>query len=277
MHWVIDRSLGRRNALGQGGEAGYEHLIETLERTQTSYSLVRKIPFSGVLIHPDDEGPDHKPITLEIEGRVFVCGTLSMKATAEQHGWTPGYVDGADQEELIAAWGSHMLNHTAVIGKFSEVEPPAEEFFARPVDDSKSFAGTTFTRPEWIDWKSRVMDIQNSGASIRADDLVMLAPLQKIFAEYRLFVINGKIVTGSRYKLGSRVFYTTDLPPDMLDYARSRLAEYCPRRALCLDIAHIDDDDPFRVIETNSISSAGFYACDMNVFVNAINAEYEND
>jgi hypothetical protein len=80
MHWIVDRSLGRRNALGQGGEAGYEHLIAALERSETPYTLVRKIPFSGTLIDPEDEGPDPKPITLDIPGKVFICGTLSMKA-----------------------------------------------------------------------------------------------------------------------------------------------------------------------------------------------------
>lgn len=271
MHWVVDRSLGRRNAVGQGGEAGYDGLITALERSNTPYTLVRKIPFSGTLIDPDDTSRDPQPVTLDITGPVFICGTLSMKLTAAEYGWTPGYVDAPDYPELILNWGHHMLNSEARIGKFSEITPFADEFFARPIDDSKSFAGTTFTAPEWEEWRASVVGLQTSAASIQPDDLVMLAPLKHIYAEYRLYVIGGQIVTGSRYKLGSRVFYTTDLDPSMLDYARERISEYCPREALCLDIAHVAGDEPYRVIETNAISSAGFYACDMNIFVNAIN------
>ena len=274
MHWVIDRSLGRRNALGQGGEAGYESLIAALEHSQTPYTLVRKIPFSGDLIDPDDTSPDPQPITLDIEGPVFVCGTMAMANTARHYGWSPGYIDAPDQQQLIEAWGHHMLNYEARIGKFSEIVPPAAHFFARPVDDSKSIAGTVFEREQFEEWRERVMRVQGSDTTIKADDLFMMAPIRKIFAEYRLYVMDGKIATGSRYKLGSRVFYTTDLDPAMLDYARARIAEFCPRRALCLDIAHIEGDEPYKVIETNAISSAGFYACDMQIFVNSINGMY---
>lgn len=274
VHWVVDRSLGRSNGFGQGGEAGYENLIAVLNHTETPYTLVRKIPFAGTLIDPDDKSRNPREIKLDLSGPVFVCGTLSMRITAKEYGWTPGYIDAPDYPELIAHWGEHMLNSDAVVGPISEIVPPQGKFFARPIDDSKSFAGTIYETSEWEDWCKSVMGLQTSAASIQPNDIVMLAPLKKIFAEYRLYVIGGRIVTGSRYKLGSRVFYTTDLDPAMLDYARERIREYCPRDALCLDIAHIDDDDPYRIIETNAISSAGFYACDMNMFVQSINAIY---
>ena len=63
--------------------------------------------------------------------------------------------------------------------------------------------------------------------------------------------------------------YSQDVPPIVTDFAKERIAEYCPRTAICLDIA-LTDDGP-KVVEINSISSAGFYACDMNKFVGAIN------
>lgn len=274
VHWIVDRSLGRRNGLGQGGEAGYEGLIDALTRTDTPYTLVRKIPFSGTLIDPDDTSPDPKEVVLDISGPVFICGTMGMKNTALQYGWNPGYIDGPDQNELIAAWGHHMLNHRAVIGRFDTIVPPGEGFFARPVDDSKSIAGQVFNRDAFESWRASVLKVADSTTTIQAHDLFMMAPVQDIYAEYRLYVMDGKIATGSRYKLGNRVFYTTDLDPAMLDFARDRLAEYCPRRALCLDIAHVAGDEPYKVIETNAISSAGFYACDMSVFVQSINAIY---
>ena len=91
VHWVVDRSLGRRNGLGQGGEAGYEGLIDALTRTDTPYTLVRKIPFSGTLIDPDDTSPDPKEVVLDISGPVFICGTMGMKNTALQYGWNPDF------------------------------------------------------------------------------------------------------------------------------------------------------------------------------------------
>lgn len=277
VHWVIDRALGRSDPLMRGGEAAYEELIEALERSETPYTLVRKIPFTDMLIDPDDTSKTPAEVRLEIEGPVFVTGTTSMGGVSIKHGWTPGYITAPGQDELITHWGNEVLNADAVIGKLRDIVPPCEEFFARPVLDSKSFSGMTSLRDDFIQWRDTIVAGGNDFVTLSGDDLVMLAPLKKIYAEYRLYVIDGTIVTGSRYKLGSRVFYTRDLDPAMLDYARARIAEYCPRQALCLDIAHIAGDEPYKVIETNSISSAGFYACDMNVFVNAINAVFGDD
>lgn len=286
VHWIIDTTISRStNPMRSGSEHGYDDLIKALERTETPYTLVKAVPMTDKLIPAEwdtfrkEEPPELNP---QIDGPVFVTGIMSMKLVCARRGWNPGYIDAPGQDELIEHWGTHVLNHGAVIGPFAEVEPPSRSFFARPVADTKSFAGCVYTddpqkpelgsgRDQWRAWVAQVMAGQDSYTSIRGDDLVMLAPLKNIYAEYRLYVVGGHIVTGSRYKLGGDVFYTTDLDPAMLDFARARLREYCPRDVLCLDIAHVEGDEPYKVIETNSISSSGFYACDMNIFVNAIN------
>lgn len=262
MHWVVDTCLVR--------ERGYESLLSALERQGVEHTIVRKPPFADYLV---DE--DKNPITLDVGHDVFVTGTLSMKGVAEKHDWNPGYVDAPPQDELIRNWGDHLLNADCQIARFEDIVVPDYHFFARPTEDTKSFSGTVFSPQEFIDFRKRVMNIETSEATLTADDMVLIARPKNIYAEYRLFVIGGRIATGSRYKMGQRVHAATDLDEAMLKYAEERIAEYCPRRALCLDIAHIDDDEnPYRIIETNAISSAGFYACDMNKFVGAINDEF---
>lgn len=280
VHWIVDRALGR-------SEGGYEALVAQLERQDTPYSLVRKPPMADYLVGiTTSEDPaeirrvNDTPITLDVPNPVFICGTTSMKLVAANMGWTPGYVDAPGQQELLVHWGDHLLNSTAVISSLRDAVPPSEYFFARPVEDTKAFAGTIFSRGDFLDWQKLFLTEGNAFVTMNADDLILLAPLQNIYAEYRLYVIGGEIVTGSRYKLGDRVFYTTDLDPQMLAYARERIAEYCPRRALCLDVAQVEGVDgrtTYKVIETNAISSSGFYACDMGKFVAAINEEFEAD
>lgn len=257
----------------------YHDLIAALERTGTPYTLVRKIPFTDKLVDPDDDSFEGEPreVHIELDGPVFVTGTTSMGLVSKRYGWNPGYVDAPGQDELIAHWGTEVLNADAVIAPLKDIEPPCAEFFARPVQDTKAFAGMTTTREEFLAWRDNIVAGGNDFVTMGGDSLVMLAPLKKIFAEYRLYVIGGEIVTGSRYKLGTQVGYVRDLPPDMMAYARARLREWLPRRAVCFDIAHIAGDEPYKIIETNSLSSAGFYACDMNIFVNAINAEFGDD
>lgn len=265
VHWVIDRTLGR-------AEGSYEYLIRHLDQTETPYTLVRKPPFADYLVGPVD---NDTPITIEVPNPVFVSGTLSMRLVSEKMGWTPGYVDAPSQTELFDAWGDHMLNYGAIVAKFKDIVPPKGSFFIRPVEDTKSFAGQIMDEPTQFEyWRQAIMLGDFPFATLGPDDEIMMAPIKRIYAEYRLFVVGGKIVTGSRYKLGNRVFYTTDLDDNMLQFAQDRISEYCPRRALCLDIAHVEGDEPYKVIETNSLSSSGFYACDMGKFIDAINREY---
>ena len=261
MHWVLDRTLIR--------ERGHADLIAALERQGVPYSEVMKPPFADWLC---DENKER--VELDVGHDVFVTGTLSMRLVSERYDWNPGYVEGMNQETIIEAWGEEVLNHDAQIAAFRDLVVPDQPFFARPVEDTKSFSGTVYNPQDFIDCRKRVMNIETSEATITGDDLVMTSTLKKIYAEYRLFVIDGKIVTGSRYKLGSRVEYSETLDPAMLEYARARIKEFCPIKAMCLDIAHIEGPEPYKVIETNSISSAGFYACDMNAFVGAINEAY---
>lgn len=273
VHWVVDRALGR-------SEGGYEALVQQLDKQGVSYSLVRKPPFADYLVGvPESDEPaeidraNNTPVELDIPNPVFVTGTMSMKLVSAKHGWTPGYVDAPGQTELFEHWGEHVLNHDAVVSTMRDAVAPSARFFARPVEDTKSFPGTVFSHEDFSDWHTSFLNGDTTSyVTMSPDDLIMLAPLKTIYAEYRLYVIGGEIVTGSRYKLGNKVMYTRDLDPKMLEYAKERIAEYCPRRALCLDIAHTDLG--YRVIETNAISSSGFYACDMGQFVNAINEEF---
>lgn len=274
VHWVVDRALGRTDPMGGRGDLGYEALLNALTKTNTSYDLVRKPPFADYLI---GLGDDHTPVELDLSGPVFVVGTTSMGLVSEKHGWSPGYVEGTPQDTLLAHWGSHLLNHDSLMAPLEDIDPPWAEFFIRPVEDTKSFAGTIMKRDEFLDWRGRVCAGKNAFVTLNGPDAVMVAPWKPILAEYRLYVMDGVIVTGSRYRLGSRIFYTTDLDPAMISFAKERIAEYCPSRAMCLDIAQIASDDVrdrYKVIETNSISSAGFYACDMQIFVNSINEMY---
>jgi hypothetical protein len=269
IHWIVDQALKR--------EGGYDFLIHSLERTQTPYTLVRKPPFADYLVGPED---NDTPITVEVPNPVYATGTTSLGLVSKTHGWNPGYVEGIDQLELVDNWGDEVLNRDAIIGPIADIEPIWGEFFARPVHDTKAFSGAVFKRGDWDDFVKNIVGIQNSHTTIRSDDLVMLAPLKRIYAEYRLYVVGGDIVTGSLYKLGQKVFYNNTLDAKMLDYARARIKEFCPRRAMCLDIAQIEADGDtvtYKVIECNAISSAGFYACDMLAFVGAINSEFASE
>ena len=264
VHWIVNTCLKR--------EGGYEALIAQLERQNVPYTLVRKPPFAEYLCAMEDdldEEGNNRPIMLDITGPVFVTGTTSMKYVSASHGWSPGYIDAPGQEECFEHWGDHMLNFNATFGEIGTIEPPEGEFFIRPNLDSKSFAGTVSNSEDFEGWRNDLLNIK-SWTTIPADTQAMIAPLKTIWAEYRCVMVHGRYVTGSRYKTGRTAAYSTDVGQRIIDYANERLAEWCPRQALVIDIA--DTPDGLKVIETNAISSSGFYAIDMNIFVGEITA-----
>lgn len=263
MHFIINTNLKR--------EGGYYELIRQLDRQGHPYTLVRKPPFADYLVAMEDDFDQdghQKPIMLDhIDGPVFVTGTTSMKAVSDSHGWSPGYIDAPSQTECIRHWGTHMLNHDLTIGEIQHIVAPDSDFFIRPDRDSKAFSGTIMQREKFEGWRKDIMLI-DSWTTISPDTLVVIAPLKTIWAEYRCIMVNGRYVTGSRYKTGQTVAYSPDVGDRIIQYANDRIAEWNPRIALTLDIA--DTPDGLRIIETNAISSSGFYAIDMGIFVDEL-------
>lgn len=257
MHWVVNTSLKR--------EGGYERLIEQLNRQEVEYTLVRKPPFADYLVSMDSDDP----ITLDIEGPVFVTGTTSMGLVSTKHGWNPGYIDSPDIEACIGTWGNHMLNHDAVFGSIGSIQVPDTDFFIRPNEDSKAFSGTVMSRPDFEEWRKNLLDIKG-WTSLPPETKVMISPLKKIYAEYRCIVVDGRVVTSSRYKTGKTVAYSNEVGDRIHEFANRRVSEWNPRIAFALDVA--DTPEGLKVIETNAISSSGFYAIDMGIFVGEITA-----
>ena len=60
------------------------------------------------------------------------------------------------------------------------------------------------TRADFIEWRQRViaLDGDSTLTTLTADDLVVLASPKPIHAEYRFYVVDGRVVTGSMYKRG---------------------------------------------------------------------------
>lgn len=267
MHWIVNSNLTK--------ERGYEVLIDYLDKINQPYTLVRKPPFVDYLISIEDNldsNGDHIPLNLDISGPIFVTGTTSMRDVATKYNWNnpgPGYIEAPSQKECIDAWGDHMLNKNAVFGTIKDIIPPeAGDFFVRPNLDSKSFAGLILCPSEFEYWRKNILNI-DSWTTLPPETEIMIAPLKKIYKEYRCIIVNGKCVTASQYKVGSRVEYSPDVPEAIIDFANDRIKEYNPRIAVTLDIA--DTSEGLRIIETNSISSSGFYDIDMIAFADAIN------
>lgn len=259
MHWLIQENIGN--------EDKFVSLIENIEKFDQTYDLVKVVPFVGEII-PDVDIADNK---------VICFGAYSMRKLAMRKGWNPGVYDieWFPYTSLIDALGDHVLNHDAVFGKFGDIIPNSEEFFIRPNHDGKEFAGTIKSTNQLKEWQHRIINLKlsDNGTTLSENTEVMCASLKKIYNEYRYFVIDGKVITGSQYKLGKRVVYgetdqNIDIAQTFVDMLNKNIDH-----PYVIDIALTDDG--YKVIELNTMNCAGFYACDMQKLVTAI-IDYEN-
>lgn len=272
MHWVLQHNLFR--------EEGFKRLLDTLKRMGISYSVHKVIPFVGVLSPPVD--PENEDVRIEFdentvvdfpEGPKIVMGSYSMARYARKHGWAPGSFDSEnlDYEKQIPHWGSAMLNSDSWVGRFADVPKQKHEFFIRPTLDSKSFAGVVMGWSVFRRWREGVIKCgADNGGFLDGDTLVQVATKKTIYSEYRLWIVDRRIVTASLYKQGRTVRYSSDVDNDVLDYAQTFLTpdKWVPDRAFVLDIAVTSEG--LRIVEAGNINSAGFYAADMQKLVMAL-------
>lgn len=255
MHWIILVALSR--------EPGFDGLMASLQNRGLPHTVVRKPPFADYLVDQNDQ-----PITLEIEEPVFVLGSSTMEDVSLKHGWTPGYINAPNFDDCLANWGDLMLNHDSVTGRIDEIQvPDVEEFFTRPVEDTKSVPGRVMTPEKFEDWRQGVLAI-DSFTTIPPETMLQIAPLKEIWAEYRCMMVGGQYATGSRYRSANKTEYHPDVGPMIINFANECAEMWNPRHAYALDIAHTPEG--LKIIETNSICSAGFYSSNLDHLVLAL-------
>jgi len=139
--------------------------------------------------------------------------------------------------------------------------------FVRPVLDSKTFNGEVKSKYDFKDWRQSIMFMEEFMTDelvdipmLNKDTVIAVAAAKKIYSEYRLFIVDKKIVTASMYKLGSDLTTTDDVDTLILHFAQIMIQRWRPAQAFVMDIA--DTPDGLKVIEINNINSSGFYACD---------------
>ena len=210
MLWVVQNNLYN--------EYGYIAFLNALDRLESNYVIVKPVPFSDIILHPDFDSMTEDAETAEepyidTDQNIVICGAITLGKIAQARGWTPGTFlnENFDYKMWSAGFGNeNLLNANAVICPLKEAECPGAEIFLRPTKDTKAFTGCVMDKEEFYSWKKSIMDLvdihegeDKDFIPLHSETEIMLSPVKPILAEYRLFVVQGKIVTGSVYKQGS--------------------------------------------------------------------------
>ena len=143
--------------------------------------------------------------------------------------------------------------------------------------DAQTHLDTKFDTDYFIkpskDLKSLIPGIIKAGVSLREfilnsehrasifKEQLLLAPLQKIRAEYRFFVVDRKIITYSQYKTETAVKYSAFAPNEVLAAADAYAQLYQPHDIFTMDLA-VMQDSSIKIVEYNCWNGSGLYHCD---------------
>lgn len=256
MHWLLQEN--------NFNEPGWAMLKNILEKTETPHSIHKVVPFVGEII------PD-----LNVDGHVICMGSYSLRHVAKKKGWTPGVWDLEPHTyaHCCVNWHEDMLNYDATMTTIAEMVSlirPDEEYFARPNGDNKYFSGGVKSTQELIDIYTNVANLKEDeiyyGINMATD--VIISPVKEIYSEIRNWIIDGRIITSSIYKMGRKVVYSDEVDEDTLAYVRKMVDIWQPERGFVIDVAKTSQG--FKIVEINTLNAAGFYAADTYKLFEAI-------
>lgn len=158
--------------------------------------------------------------------------------------------------------GEIFLTAKEVVDKMNR-EPATKEWFIRPSLDMKHFTGTVMPSKEILDWFTDAMLCDSSGSYKIDDDLcIVLAEPKTIQAEWRWFIVNGRVISGSMYRAHGQMKKEKVTETEVIKEAQSFADGWLPSPCCVMDLALVNDK--LSVIEFNCINSSGFYDNDVN-------------
>jgi len=270
MLWIIQNNLYN--------ETGYVRFIEALERLGVDYMTVKPVPFTNKLLPADfdsmtqDFESTPEPF-IDPDQKIMVCGATSLSRISKAKGWTPGSY--LNENFDFSVWRDgfgheNILNADAIVGRVKDIAIPDHDcLFLRPVHDSKAFTGMVMDYHELKNWIKDISAMEEvEFVPLHMNTEIMISSTKLIEAEYRMFVVDGKVVTGSMYKLGSRVLADEYVAPAVTDFTQEMVDRWSPADAFVIDIA--ETPEGMKVIEINNINSAGFYNADVQRIIIAL-------
>lgn len=239
-----------------------EQLAQVAEAVKTfPHQFVGLMPFSREL-------KSEQPIV----GHDYIpYGSTLLTTLGLEYQWRGLYFDLKNFDYQTAAKNrSDMLNAEQLM-TISEAIPflkrqPKQDWFIRPALDLKHFSGQVIDSEDCASWLKDAMECDSSGSyKMDGDMVVVLATPKNISAEWRWFVVDGKIVSGAMYRCHGQLVKRREEDAEVIAEAQKMAEAWLPNENCVMDLALVDG--AVKVIEFNCINASGFYGHDVgNIF-----------
>jgi hypothetical protein len=94
------------------------------------------------------------------------------------------------------------------------------------------------------------------------EENIVVSDVKNILDEYRFFVVNNKVITGSAYRRNKKVGEDKYIPNDIQNKAIEYANLYQPSSVFTMDLAKTEDNN-ITIIEYNCFNCSGVYLCDL--------------
>jgi hypothetical protein len=261
MEFVIQQNLINEDQL---------MLIKNAVKT-IPHKFVSLIPFTHEIISDN-----------ELTGTDFIpYGSTLLTTVCKELGWKGLHFDlSTFNYQAAVEHRRDMLNdeHIFTVSeaiKFLSDEEQHEQWFIRPSEDLKQFSGQVIEAKECVDWLTDAVSCNSSGTyNVTEDMMVVLAKPKLILAEWRWFVIDGKIIDGSMYRIRGKLVKHHETDVELIQEAQELADKWLPDPCCVMDLALVNDE--LKVIEFNCINSSGMYGHDIKVIFKALYKYHHN-
>lgn len=225
------------------------------------------IPFITVKVKNNTITPD---IPLDNTMPIITNGSVMLSNIAKARGWNPGSLlnDNFSYKVWAEYYNNIILNKNAVISTLKDAKISSDTVFVRPVLDNKSFNGKVFTRDEFLQLQTDSVNLK-SGLP-KPDTEIILSSPKTIGQEHRHYIVDGEIITNSRYKLAGQPNFSQGCDEAVLDVVKKAIDIWTPARAFVLD-TYISGNE-IGIVEIGCICHAGLYESDIMKLVNALDS-----
>ena len=138
-------------------------------------------------------------------------------------------------------------------------------FFMKPDNDLKDFCGTLVSAQ---DIEKFYTDVSAGGFCFKPDIPVVLSPVKQIGWEYRLFMIQDRVIAKSSYRYRTMLSIKEPVPQEVVDFAEETARIWFPDYVYVMDIC--ETENGYKIVEFNTFNASGFYACNVEDIVREV-------
>lgn len=170
---------------------------------------------------------------------------------------------------------NYFLNNDFILVPFKRFKTDIHDFFKmfnsetlfiRPNSGMKLFTGLVINICNY----SEEFNSMKFLTGVCDDTLIVVSSVKNILKEYRFVICGNSVIDGSLYNVGGKLVKSREnIPQDALNLAKLiTTSTWVPDPIFTCDIA--ETDNGFKIIELNSFSCVGWYACDPELIITKV-------